>query len=936
MTLAALALRFDVIATGAMAGLGYAVLASGLVLVYRTTRVINLAHGQIGAFAAALLAVLVHRSGAPYPVALVAAVAAGALVGVATERGLVRPLLRRSRLAVLVGTIGVTQVLLVAQLQLPKVIGERFPTPFDWTQEVRSLVLHGEHAALLVLGPGALFALTMLMTRSRYGLAIRGIADNEEAAQLAGVSARRVSTLVWALAGALAAVSAILTLPLSGGAGIGAATASALGPGLLLRALAAGLVGRLTNLPRTVAAGVAIGVVEAVLYASYPDDLGFVDLVLFLVVAAMLLLRRGAGVDTADSVAFGEDPAPLPQRVRDHPRVRLARRAAFVTAGVVAVLLPLVYTTSSDLYLLSRIPIFAMVGISIVVLTGWAGQLSLGQVAFVGVGAMGTAALASRGVPYGAAMAYTTVAGIALAAVVGAPALRLRGLLLTVTTLGFAVAASSWLLTLDLFDSSDLDTAVVRPGRLGPVDFDSYRSDYYLCLAGLLVVILLARRFRATGLGRNALAVEGDERSAAAMTVSPAVAKLTAFAFAGGIATFAGGLLAGVSRTFTVDLFAPDQSLQVLAMAVVGGVGSIGGAILGAIYLIGLPELLGDTTSIRLATSGIGLLVILRVEPGGLIALVHRVRDRAIARLIGSGGQLEETAEDDRAVAAATSSSGVLRGGTVSAEVAPPASGGPALEVRGLSVHIAGRAIVLGVDLDVGAGEIVGLIGTNGAGKSTLMDAIGGFVPATGTIAIHGERIDDLRPVRRARLGLGRSFQSSLLYPRLTVRECVQVALESRHRSELVPSLLALPPSISAEASSRQEADDLLDLLGLGPRAEQRAGELSTGTRRVVEIACLLAQRPRVLLLDEPTAGIAQREAEAFGPLLLDVRRALGASMLVIEHDLPLVTSISDRLYCLEAGTVIAHGTPDEVRGDPAVVASYLGTGQPATAGSAP
>ena len=918
--LAALAIRFDVVAIGAMAGLGYALLASGLVLVYRATRVINLAHGQIGAFAAALLAVLVHRAGLPYPLALPLAVASGSLIALAAERGLVRPLLQRSRLAVLVGTIGVTQLLLVAQIQLPKVIDQRFPTPFEWTQAIGSLVLHGEHAALLVLGPVVLLALTVFMTRSRYGLAIRGVADNQEAAELAGVSAARVSTLVWILAGGLAAVSAILTLPLAGG-GLGTATTVALGPGLLLRALAAGLVGRLTNLPRTVVAGLVIGVVEAVLFASYPNDQGLVDVVLFLAIVAMLLARRSTTADGAETLSFGEDPEPLPERVLHHPRVRAARRLVLGGSAVIALALPLVYSTSSQLYLLSRVPIFAIIGISIVMLTGWAGQLSLGQMAFVGVGAMGTAALGSRGVPYGAAMAYTTVAGLLLAALVGIPALRLRGLLLTVTTLGLAVAASSYLLTRDLFSSSDLDAAVVRPGKLGPVDFASYRNDYYLCLAGLLVVILLARRFRTTGIGRTVLAVEGNEQSAAAMTISPAVAKLTAFTLAGGIATFAGGLLAGVSRTFQVDLFAPDQSLQVLAMAVVGGVGSIAGAVLGAIYLVGVPNLLGDSTSVRLATSGIGLLVILRFEPGGIVGLLHRGRGWAVARFVEPASATVDAVVDATRVGAALTTYSVAEDPASMTD-----SPGPALSVRSLSVVIGGRTIVHEVDLEVGPGEVVGLIGANGAGKSTLMNAVGGFVTATGVVELHGEPIDDLSPSQRARRGLGRSFQSAQLYPRLTVRECVQVALESQRRSELVPSLLGLPPSIRSERWSLREADQLLDLLGLGPRAEQRAAELSTGTRRVVEFACLIALRPRVVLLDEPMAGIAQREAEAFGPLLLDVRRALGAAMVVIEHDLPLVTSISDRLYCLEAGAVIAEGTPDGVRNDPAVIASYLGT----------
>jgi ABC-type branched-subunit amino acid transport system ATPase component len=165
-----------------------------------------------------------------------------------------------------------------------------------------------------------------------------------------------------------------------------------------------------------------------------------------------------------------------------------------------------------------------------------------------------------------------------------------------------------------------------------------------------------------------------------------------------------------------------------------------------------------------------------------------------------------------------------------------------------------------------------------------------------------------------------------MLYPRLTVRECIQVALEVRRTSEVIPSLLALAPSVRTEAWNRRRADELIDLLGLGRYAEQPSGALSTGTRRIVEFGCLIAQRPKVVLLDEPTAGVAQRETEAFVPLLLEVRKALGASILIIEHDLPLVMAICDRLYCLESGAVIASGAPTDVRNDPRVVASYLGT----------
>ena len=252
----------------------------------------------------------------------------------------------------------------------------------------------------------------------------------------------------------------------------------------------------------------------------------------------------------------------------------------------------------------------------------------------------------------------------------------------------------------------------------------------------------------------------------------------------------------------------------------------------------------------------------------------------------------------------------------------------PWLSVRDVSVRFGGNHAVDNASLEVRAGELVGLIGTNGAGKSTLMNTIGGFVPAGGTCEVLGHDVSGLPAYRRHRAGLGRGFQAARLFPALTVRETIMVALEARERSWLVPSMTGLPPSPSAERHKRAEASELIDFLGLGRYADEFVSNLSTGTRRIVELGTLLAVDARVLLLDEPTGGVAQREAEAFGPLIVRIQRELGAAMLVIEHDMPLIMGISDRVYCLEAGRVIAEGPPAAIRDDPRVIASYLGTSE--------
>jgi ABC-type branched-subunit amino acid transport system ATPase component len=189
-----------------------------------------------------------------------------------------------------------------------------------------------------------------------------------------------------------------------------------------------------------------------------------------------------------------------------------------------------------------------------------------------------------------------------------------------------------------------------------------------------------------------------------------------------------------------------------------------------------------------------------------------------------------------------------------------------------------------------------------------------------------GRSVDGLSPARRARLGLGRTFQSADLFPDLTVRETLQVALEARGKTTLPSTVLMLPKARRLERAKQSEAEELIAFFGLGRYADTFINELSTGTRRIVELGCLLALDARLLCLDEPTAGVAQRETEAFAPLVLRIREELGASLLVIEHDMPFILGISDRVYCLEAGAIIAEGSPADVRSDPAVIASYLGT----------
>jgi ABC-type branched-subunit amino acid transport system ATPase component/predicted MFS family arabinose efflux permease len=254
--------------------------------------------------------------------------------------------------------------------------------------------------------------------------------------------------------------------------------------------------------------------------------------------------------------------------------------------------------------------------------------------------------------------------------------------------------------------------------------------------------------------------------------------------------------------------------------------------------------------------------------------------------------------------------------------------GDPILAVQGLAKSFGGVHAVHDVDLLVQPDEILGIIGPNGAGKTTLFDLLTGFQqPDAGTIVLQGTPLGGLGPDRRARLGLGRSFQDARLVPSMTVRETIALAHE-RHLQfvGLVPVLFALPEQRVEESILKRRVGEVIDVLGLGQYADKFIGELSTGTRRIVEFGCVIAHRPQLLLLDEPSSGIAQRESEALGPLLLRLKASIGATLVVIEHDIPLVSSLADRLVAMDLGTVIATGAPAEVLAHPHVVASYLGS----------
>jgi ABC-type branched-subunit amino acid transport system ATPase component/ABC-type branched-subunit amino acid transport system permease subunit len=915
---------------GIVQGLAYAVLGAGIVLVYRASGVVNFAVAAFGTTALAFMAVLLGGGVAnwhpPFWLAFVLATIAAALAGSLAEWAVIRRLADAPRLVVLVATIGIAQVLLLVALVLPDVLeGGFFPPLLDWTWTASpELVVQGREWSVLVVIPALVLLLGAFLTRTRAGLMVRASASNADKARLVGIRVFRSANVVWAISAALAAVAAVALAPVRGVSLAGAAVAGGvLSYQLLLRALVVALLARMRSIPTTLVAGIAVGIVEVILQQNVdPSDLGVTELWLFVATLVVVLVfsRLSRGVDEGGWKVTASTPARA-TRVAGPWFVRHLGRIGVVALFGALVLIPVVFPRASESFLWTRVLIFAIAGCSLTILTGWAGQVSLGQFGFAAVGGLVTVKLVGDGVlglhhlPWGAAVAVGVLVGALVAVLIGLPALRIPGLYLAVTTLAFAVFVSVWLVAQGTFlDASGLLPTLAKPDT-GVVDFASRRSYYYLCLAFLLACVALVAQLRRTGIGRSVIAVRDNPRSAAGMTISTTRMKLLAFAVSGGMAALAGCLLVTLLPSNTPSVtFSPEESVRVVAIVVIGGLGALVGPILGALWVVGVPAIWPDDPVVPFLVSGVGILVILLFAPGGFAGIFAGVE----ARILDRGGR--------PARGGVTAPRIAMSGDATSGAGAHPVPvEGDWLVATGMVVRFGGRVALDHVDLRVGPRELVGLIGTNGAGKSTLMNAIGGFVPATGRVEVLGHDVTALPAFRRHRLGLGRTFQAARLYEDLTVRETVMVALEARERSRVVPSMLHVPPSPLAERRKRAAADDILDLLDLGGTADQPAAAVSTGTRRLVELAGQLALGARVVLLDEPTAGLSHHETEAFGPRLRTIQRDLDAAVLLIEHDMPLVMSVSDRVYCLEAGIVIAEGTPDVVRADRMVISSYLG-----------
>jgi len=616
---------------GIVYGVTYGLGALGLVLIYRANRFINFAHGALGSMVGVLTIGMVLEHGVPYFVALPIGVAVGIGVGALTEVTIIRRFKDSSRLMLTVASIGLAQLygglelIGATKIHFLALTGS-FTSPIHADFFVYPVHFGGDHVLVLLVAPFILAGLGWFLLKTDAGVAVRAAAENADRALLLGIPIRRLSTIVWAIAGGLTTLAFILAAPFEG-VKPGAASQ---GPTVLLPLLAAAVVARMDSLPLAFGAGIGLGIMEGVVRFNSTGAPSFIYVVYFVVIVAALLVQRGklsraqeSGTSSWSTTAIVK---PIPSELRGFPEIRYLKIGLITALGLAAVILPKGWSTSNQL-LAGFALVWAMVGVSLVILTGWAGNISLGQFGIVGVGGVVAANLIDR---FNSDMFFVLLAagaaGALVALVVGVPALRIQGLFLAVTTLAFALLLDQYFLNATIFPSF-IPGSFKRPLLWERFDLNDNYHMYLVCLAFLALSVLAAVGIRKARSGRVLVATRDNQRAADAASVPTTSIKLSAFLLAGVIAGIAGGLEVLLIRSVGQGTFAPIDSITVFSTAVIGGLGSITGGILGVLFFYWLSTLhaLGEY---KLAVNGAGLLVVLLVLPGGLGQVLFSIRDK--------------------------------------------------------------------------------------------------------------------------------------------------------------------------------------------------------------------------------------------------------------------------------------------------------------------
>jgi ABC-type branched-subunit amino acid transport system ATPase component/branched-subunit amino acid ABC-type transport system permease component len=884
--------------TGAL----YALISQGLIVLQKGSGVVNLALGAVAAASAYTFSDLQPRLGTAG--AAIAAVALSAAVGLVGYVLVMRPLRGAPPLAMLVGSLGLLLVLQAGVLLI-----------FNNTQITAPVLSQG--APYVIFGaamqPVRLYliltavvlagVLALAFSKTRFGIYTRAAAETEKGVTLIGRSPARIAAINWALGSAIAGLAGVAATQIAGLQVDNLVL-------LVVPGLAAALVARFSSFTAATLAALALGVLQS-LVGGYWAQPALNDLVPFGILVIVLMVT-GRPIP---------DRGTLASSVRT-PEVTPARPTISAGVGLCLAVVGLVFLGQQYKSALIISLITAIIAVSLVIVTGYVGQVSLAQFVLAGIGGFATSRFAyNLHWPFPLPLLAAIVVSAAVGLLVGIPSLRVRGFNLAVLTLAAAVTVQSAVFNNINITGAGGGNPVPAP-RLGGFSLSPFGHPVRF---GVMVLIVLVLCMAATAWLRNShvglrlLAVRDNERAAAAVGWNVSRTKLLAFTISAALAGVGGSLLVYQSGVVVANQFTPLASILFVGYVYVAGIGSLSGAVLaglaapGGLIITWLQFVLpvGNIQYWVNLVLAVFVLIAVVKQPDGIMPFHGRQMAAVQARLLRQFGRART--EPGRAALVVVASPDAAPEPGERREAAAAGAREPILRVAGLTVRFGAVVALDGVDLDVVAGRVTGLIGPNGSGKSTFVDAVSGFARNTGDIVLRAVNLTRKTPYSRARAGLARTFQGLELFEQLSVYENVMSGVAA-----------AAGRSRFTRTAARRRVEGELGRLGLQMVSERRPAAISPGQRRLVAVARAVVSQPALLILDEPASGLDRRERDVLRGRLHELAGS-GASVLLIEHDVDLVFDVCDDVYVLDNGRLIASGPAVAVRHDPAVIAAYLG-----------